>query len=170
MVLWEVSVLWGFDFVVRDVKVMVPIYIYSLFMEDLNSWISWTTKTMKIEPPRKLMISQYNKITKTLFLQIFCHVAFIKQKVRWHSTNKYRYTHVPTDPYYPFCNWLWGNDKILTQPVPLDTSCHKWPIFSCYLITRISAYKIMYFTPYIKFIHHNLACTIDLMKINQRNT
>ena len=27
-----------------------------------------------------------NKITKTLFLQIFGHAAFIKQKVRWHST------------------------------------------------------------------------------------
>ena len=28
-----------------------------------------------------------NKITKTLFLQIFGHVAFIKQKVRWHCTS-----------------------------------------------------------------------------------
>ena len=29
---------------------------------------------------------EYNKITKTLFLQIFGHMAFIKEKVGWHST------------------------------------------------------------------------------------
>ena len=31
-------------------------------------------------------VVKYNKITQTLFLQIFGHAAFIKQKVRWHST------------------------------------------------------------------------------------
>ena len=31
--------------------------------------------------------NQYNKISKTLFLQIFGHATFITQKVRWHSTS-----------------------------------------------------------------------------------
>ena len=41
---------------------------------------------MKVGYPH-ITLGHFNKkITKTLFLQIFGHVAFIKQKFRWHST------------------------------------------------------------------------------------
>ena len=48
--------------------------------DDTGRMKVWQTKGVSYN------IYEHNKITQTLFLQIFGHAAFIKQKVRWHST------------------------------------------------------------------------------------
>ena len=48
---------------------------------------------------------RYNAITKTLFLQIFGYAAFIRQKVRWHSTI-YMISIPMEEPFQPYSDSL----------------------------------------------------------------